>query len=120
MPDPGVFDAGLAEAHVPGTMRLVADGPRPFILARVRDGSFHAVSPRCPHQAVDLSTGRLTGTCRPGAVGVHDFVDDAAHIRCPRHGYQFSVVTGESWFDPAVRLRTYPVQVRDGRVLVRL
>ena len=44
---PDSFDAGPAEALTPGTMRLVADAPRPFILARIRDGSFHAVSPRC-------------------------------------------------------------------------
>ena len=115
-----MYDAGDAEVLAPGSMRLVTEARRPFILARVRGGAYHAVSPRCPHQGVDLSTGRLTGTCAAGAVGEYRYVDDAAHLRCPRHGYQFSVETGEAWFDPAVRLRTFPVAVRDGRVWVDL
>ena len=113
-------DAGRAEEWAPGTMRLFADARPPFILVRNGAGVFYAVSPRCPHQGVDLSAGKLTGACRPGAPGEYQWTDDVTHLRCPRHGYQFDVRTGQSWFDPAVRLRTFPVSVEQGRVLVRL
>ena len=33
-------------------------------------------------------------------------------LRCPWHGWEFDVKTGQSWFDPAhIRVRTYQVSV---------
>jgi 3-phenylpropionate/trans-cinnamate dioxygenase ferredoxin subunit len=36
-------------------------------------------------------------------------------LRCPWHGWEFDVRTGQSWFDPAhMRVRRYPVTVAQG------
>ena len=40
-------------------------------------------------------------------------------IRCPWHGWEFDLRTGQSWFDPrAVRVRRYDVSVEPGALVV--
>jgi 3-phenylpropionate/trans-cinnamate dioxygenase ferredoxin subunit len=39
-------------------------------------------------------------------------------LRCPWHGWEFDVKTGQSWLDPArTRVRRYPVTVEPGTSL---
>jgi 3-phenylpropionate/trans-cinnamate dioxygenase ferredoxin subunit len=43
---------------------------------------------------------------------------DGEIIRCPWHGWEFSVRTGRSWFDPErTRVRSYRAGVRPGAEL---
>ena len=36
-------------------------------------------------------------------------------LRCPWHGWEFDVKTGQSWYDPAkTRVRQYPVTLEAG------
>ena len=66
-------------------------------------GTAYATAAVCPHHAAWLSQGGVDG----------DRVD------CPRHQGQFHVPTGRKTRGPECSdLRTYPVQVRDGRVWV--
>lgn len=82
--------------------RVVLDG-LPLCVARLPDGSVRAVHDACTHYRVRLSRGELVG-------------DD---IECPAHGSLFSMVTGEVRGLPAYEaLRTYPVRVAGGEVLV--
>jgi len=70
-----------------------------------REGQIFAFSDVCTHERTRLSEG---------------FLDDAV-IECPRHGARFDVRTGAVLSLPAVApLRTYPVRVEDGNVLVAL
>ena len=40
-------------------------------------------------------------------------------LRCPWHGWEFDIKTGQSYFDPtAVRVRRYPVEVAAGEQLL--
>jgi nitrite reductase (NADH) small subunit len=42
-------------------------------------------------------------------------------LRCPWHGWEFDLETGESLFDPERwRVRVYPVRVEDGEILVEI
>ena len=41
-------------------------------------------------------------------------------IACPWHGIESHVPTGQCLAFPEIRLRTYPVEVRDGEVVVRV
>ena len=92
-----------------------------FLLARIGDGTYHAVRSVCPHQGVDLAEGVLVGRNLPGGdVGRHDHVADATVIRCPRHGYAYDVRDGCSRFDERSRIKAYKVTIEDGRVLVRI
>jgi nitrite reductase/ring-hydroxylating ferredoxin subunit/Fe-S cluster biogenesis protein NfuA len=41
-------------------------------------------------------------------------------LTCPYHGFQFRLSTGECLTSPQTPLQTYPVEVRDGQVFVKL
>lgn len=93
---------------------------RPIVVVRVADGSFHALHRRCAHQGVDLGRGPLTGRMQSSGVGSYEYIADYEVLRCPRHGYQYDVRTGEMLLDHQVRIRTYPVTVDDDGVWVAL
>lgn len=56
----------------------------------------------------------------PSAVYEYQFDEQQKVLRCPWHGWEFDVMTGESVIDSAVRLRSYPVEVQNGSVYVLL
>jgi nitrite reductase/ring-hydroxylating ferredoxin subunit len=74
---------------------------------------------RCPHRGAPICRGVVTGTLLPSdpddlTVGLEGEV-----VRCPWHGYEFSVRTGECLFTgDRLRLRIFPAEIRDGRVYV--
>jgi nitrite reductase/ring-hydroxylating ferredoxin subunit len=41
-------------------------------------------------------------------------------MKCPRHGWQFELSSGRSYVQPDRRIRTYPVTVEKGRVLLEV
>jgi 3-phenylpropionate/trans-cinnamate dioxygenase ferredoxin subunit len=80
---------------------------------------FYAVIDRCPHMAASMTAGTVSGTFVPA--GAHEYVY-AKHdkvIRCPWHGWEFDLETGRSLLEPErVGLKTYPVTVEDGIVVL--
>ena len=95
-------DVAAVADVAPGTaLRVEVDGA-PVALVNV-DGDIHAVHDTCTHARESLAGGYV----------------DEDRIECPRHGAFFSVLTGEALTPPAsLPLPTFPVEVRDGRVLV--
>lgn len=76
----------------------------PVVLARV-EGDIYALEDRCSHQDYPLSAGEL----------------DDGELECTFHGARFDVCTGRATQLPAVvPVRTFPVEVRDGEVFIRL
>jgi 3-phenylpropionate/trans-cinnamate dioxygenase ferredoxin subunit len=116
-----VHDIGAIADFVPGKpYRVEVAGQA---LAVVRKGDrFYALRDRCLHQGARLSNGRVGGTplpCKPGeAIG---YGRTGEILTCPWHGWEYDVCTGRSLANPEkVRVRTYPVRVEGGRVLVDL
>jgi 3-phenylpropionate/trans-cinnamate dioxygenase ferredoxin subunit len=73
---------------------------------------FHAVLNLCPHQRAPLCEGKITGTTTSGAVGDYQWERDGEVLRCPWHGWEFDVTTGQSVFDPEmVRTRIYRTEL---------
>jgi len=64
------------------------------------EGGFFATEENCLHAGGPLHEGTLAGTV----------------VTCPWHEWQFDVATGACDLNPCVRLRTYPVRIRDGMV----
>ena len=96
------LDAGAAAELAPGTMRRADLAGRRILIANV-EGRICAADDTCTHEDASLSKGSLQG----------------ALVKCPLHGSRFDVCTGEALEDPAEEdLRTYPVRVEDGRILV--
>jgi len=95
--------AKVAEV-VPGQAKVVTLGDVRVALCNV-DGKIYAIEDVCTHDDGPLGEGAL-------AVG---------RIQCPRHGAQFDVKTGSAVRMPAiVPVRTFPVEVKDGEIFVRV
>lgn len=84
-------------------------------------GELFAVRNACPHQGGPLCQGVLSGRAAPGRPGEYRYVRRGEILRCPWHGWEFDIRTGRSEFDPTgTRVRTYPVRIEDGSVVVDL
>jgi nitrite reductase/ring-hydroxylating ferredoxin subunit len=100
---------GRKVAHVNGRAIVI------FNLA----GEFFALNDRCPHRGGSLSQGKQTGLVESDGPGNYRYSRPGEIIRCPWHGWEFDVRTGQSWCDPArVRARRYAVAVEAGCKLV--
>jgi 3-phenylpropionate/trans-cinnamate dioxygenase ferredoxin subunit len=76
------------------------------------NGDFFALRNRCPHEGAALCSGTITGLRQADAPGQYRYDRPGEIIRCPWHGWEFDIKTGQSWFDPQrVRVRPYPVAV---------
>jgi 3-phenylpropionate/trans-cinnamate dioxygenase ferredoxin subunit len=101
----------------PGERKLVQVGGRSLGVFNV-GGEYYAVRNRCPHQGGPLCEGLQFAPLRSGGPGEYTRGSDGEIIRCPWHGWEFSVRTGRSWFDPErTRVRSYRAAVRSGAQL---
>jgi len=79
------------------------------------NGEFFALLNRCPHEGAALCTGTVTGLRQAEKPGAYQWDRAGEIIRCPWHGWEFDIKTGQSWFDPSrVRVRPYPVHIESG------
>lgn len=102
-PEPGTtveVPVCLLEDLAPGTARHVKVGKNDIAVVRVGD-EVHALSNLCRHAFAPLADGYVDG-----------------HIlMCPWHGWRYDVRDGTT-DHPNADVRTFPVRVRDGEVLV--
>lgn len=76
------------------------------------DGEYHALKNDCPHQRAPLCMGKVTGTTSAVTPGEVEWKDDGKILRCPWHGWEFDIATGESVFNPhKVRARSFDTSV---------
>ncbi len=99
----------------PGERKIVEIGGRSLGVFNIK-GEYYALRNICPHQGGPLCQGRLTGFVtadKPG--GEYRYERRGEILRCPWHGWEYDVTTGQSWVDPAsVRTRRYEVEVAAG------
>jgi 3-phenylpropionate/trans-cinnamate dioxygenase ferredoxin subunit len=103
----------------PGTRRTVTVDGRSIAVFNVA-GLLYAVRNVCPHQGAELCRGTVGGTMIPSDPYVYEYGLDGRVLRCPWHGWEFDLATGEKLFDPAsrARVRTYEARVEDGVVVL--
>jgi 3-phenylpropionate/trans-cinnamate dioxygenase ferredoxin subunit len=103
----------------PGARRVVSVDGRSIGVFNVA-GALYAIRNACPHQGADLCRGTVGGTMLPSDVYEYRYGLDGRIVRCPWHGWEFDLATGEKVFDPSsrARVRTYPVAVVDGRIVI--
>ncbi|MBV9545926.1 MAG: Rieske 2Fe-2S domain-containing protein, partial [Chloroflexi bacterium] len=59
------------------------------------------------------------GFLRSAGVGEFEYSRPGEVVRCPWHGWEYDIRTGQSWFDPRrVLVRRYDVSVEPGTQLV--
>lgn len=73
----------------------------------------------CPHQLAPICEGAVSGTLLPSRPGELVYGLENGVIRCPWHGWEFDLRTGQPLFRSDRRhLRCFAVSVEDGVVLL--
>jgi 3-phenylpropionate/trans-cinnamate dioxygenase ferredoxin subunit len=95
----------------PGERKIVEVEGRSIGVFNV-DGVFYALRNRCPHQGGPLCRGTIAAFVSSTKPGEYQVSRHGQMLRCPWHGWEFDITTGQSWFDPGkVRVRRYEVTV---------
>lgn len=80
-------------------------GARTFAIYRSPDNEYFCTDGLCTHESVHLCDGLVMDNL----------------IECPKHNGQFDYRTGEALrAPPCINLKTYPVRVENGRVLIEV
>jgi len=103
----------------PGTCRIVTVRGREIGIFNL-DGEYFALANRCPHAGGPLCQGRVGPLVLSDGPGHYRLTREREFLRCPWHGWEFDIRTGQSWCDPhSVRARQYKVTVEAGDSLVK-
>ena len=93
-----------------------------IVISRDATGEVRAFAGRCPHQGARLEFGQVTEMVEGETV--NDLSVDKTHhvLRCPWHGFEFSLNTGQAVVQNAIgkylRLRRYEVEIDGDDVIV--
>jgi nitrite reductase/ring-hydroxylating ferredoxin subunit len=110
--------ASVAEV-APGHCKLVAAKGREIGVFNV-GGKFYALANRCPHKGGPLCSGRITGLAQSRGPGDYRLIRAGEFLRCPWHGWEFEIATGQSYCDPkTLQARRFEVEVAPGEELVK-
>jgi len=105
------YIVAMVEEIPPGGRKIVEVAGRSIGVFNL-DGEFFALRNRCPHQGGPLCSGALGGLISSSHPGEYHYSRAGEILRCPWHGWEFDIRTGQSWFDPAhVRVRRYQVTI---------
>lgn len=117
----------MSGRYVVGRVADVPDGGRLLVEVGGREvgvfnlgGEFYGLINRCPHKGAQMCRGNVVAGLSSSGPGRFDYDESTALLMCPWHGWEFDIRTGQSWFDPRTRLRTYDVDVVAGAEADRL
>lgn len=113
--------------HVVAVAGEIAPGSRKLVMIRGREigifnqgGEYFALLNRCPHQGGELCKGSLIGLVTSSEPGRFDYSRPGEMLKCPWHGWEFDIRTGQSYCDPdSVKARAYAVTVEEGATLAK-
>ena len=113
------FKIGPADEVAPGERRLITISGRSIGVFNVK-GTFYALRNSCVHNQGPVCLGEVGGTYLPSAPdeyrqGLADQV-----LRCPWHGWEFDITTSRSLADSSTQLKSYPVTIEEGQIVVDL
>ncbi len=106
MPDAdGFYPAAKLHDVQAGRMTAVKIAGKAIALT-VWDGDVYAFTAVCPHAAANLTGGEI----------------NRWKVTCPDHDYCFDIRNGRILYpaDEMMRLKTYPVKVANGQILVKV
>ena len=113
--------------HVVAAVADIPPGGRKIVTVAGREvgvfnlgGAFFALLNRCPHQGGALCRGQQVGLVTSDEPGRFDYSRPGEMLKCPWHGWEFDIRTGQSWCDPDdLKVRSFAVEVEAGESLVR-
>lgn len=94
--------ARLEEIPNLGKKQVTIEGQE-ILLVNLK-GTIFAVEAECPHQGSPLTSAMVKDT----------------YLSCPRHGYRFELNDGSCKDHPEFTLKTFPVRVENGDVIIDL
>lgn len=98
----------------PGGRKLVEVRGRPIVIFNL-DGEYFGMLDRCPHQGGSLCDGQLIGLVESSQPGEYNFSRQNEIVRCPWHGWEFDIRTGQSMCEPdRIKATQYGVGVEAG------
>jgi nitrite reductase/ring-hydroxylating ferredoxin subunit len=90
----------------PGTRKFLTIDERPIAIFNIRGAA--------------LCEGPLIGLAQSSDPGEIEYTRLGEIIRCPWHGWEFDIRTGQSYCDPKrFRAKAYPVNVEPGTAVVK-
>lgn len=108
---PKKYEVCFADEVPAGGRKIVDVGGRSVGIFNLQDGYF-AVRNACPHRGAPLCKGVIDGFVTGEKPGDFSFERDGEILRCPWHGWEFDLKSGESVFNPhKVWVRKYEVSI---------
>jgi len=109
-----------AVQDLPAGQRKVLSVRGREIVVLNHDGEFFALLNKCPHEGGRLACGKLVGLVQSSEPGTYNYSRRGELLKCPWHGWEFDIRTGQSWCDPTtVKAKAYPVMVEAGSQLTK-
>jgi len=103
----------------PGACKIVSVSGREIGVFNVNH-EFYALINRCPHEGAPLCRGPIVGRFESDHPGEYRLARVGEMLRCPWHGWEFDIKTGQSWCHPeSVKARTYAVEIVPGAALAK-
>jgi nitrite reductase/ring-hydroxylating ferredoxin subunit len=104
---------------LPGQIRIAEVKGRQIGLFNL-DGAYFALLNRCPHAGAPLCAGQIIGLASSDEPGAYHLDKPGQMLRCPWHGWEFDIRTGQSWTDPAkTRAPSFAVTREAGADIVK-
>jgi nitrite reductase/ring-hydroxylating ferredoxin subunit len=108
----------LAELEAAGRLVARVGGREVGVVWDRERGTAYAIRNRCPHHGAPLCLGRVRDRVS-GLPGDYLLTGERV-LRCPWHGWEFDLESGQCLDDERMRAAVYPVEVADGHVRVRV
>jgi 3-phenylpropionate/trans-cinnamate dioxygenase ferredoxin subunit len=113
--------------HVVARAGDIPDGERRIVTVRGREialfnlgGAFFALVNRCPHEGAPLGLGLRVGLSESDRPGCYSHSRPGELLRCPWHGWEFDIRTGQSWCEPSrLKAKAYAATRESGAALVK-
>jgi len=99
---------GRVEEIPPGERRIVEANGREIGVFNI-DGTFYAMLNRCPHLGAPLCEGGVVNQIESSVPGDVRLDEGQTYVTCPYHNWEFDVETGQSYWNPKLRARPFPV-----------
>jgi nitrite reductase/ring-hydroxylating ferredoxin subunit len=108
---------GPVASFPPGSKQRVFVGSRAIAIFNVED-TLYALRDACPHQGAALSAGMVVSELRAEQPGDYQLDTSSKCVKCPWHGWEYDLRTGQSYYDPAHdRVRAYETSIEPGAEL---
>ena len=113
--------------HVVASVGDIKPGEKKLVTVKGREvgvfnvgGEFFALANRCPHAGGPMCDGVVASLVEPSKPGEYKLSRKDEFVRCPWHGWEFDIRTGQSWCDPEdFKVRKFKAEVAPGEDLVK-